>query len=95
MRCFEVLMGFESPLYCYTVMVMVRAEVDWLAVMEAEVKVRRVFELLPTVPVEMVRVRAVIEEEAWLAVVSGTPMWARMLKAEVAALETGFTGFQD
>ena len=95
MRCFEVLMGFESPLYHYTAMVMVRAEVDWLAAMEAEVKVRRVFELLPTVPVEMVRVRAVIEEEAWLAVVSGAPMWGRMLKAEVAALETGFTGFQD
>jgi hypothetical protein len=95
MRCFEVLMGFESPLYCYTVMVLVRAEVDWLAAMEAEVKVRRVFELLPHVPVEVVRVRAVIEEEAWLAVVSGWPMWGRMLKAEVAALETGFTGFQD
>jgi len=95
MRCFEVLMGFESLLYHYTAMVMVREEVDWVAVMEAEVKVRRVFELLPTVPVEMVRVRAVIEEEAWLAVVSGTPMWARMLKTEVAALETGFTGFQD
>jgi hypothetical protein len=95
MRCFEVLMGFESPLYCYTVMVMVRAEVDWLAVMEAEVKVRRVFELLPHVPVEMVRVRAVTPEVAWLAAVSGTPMWGRMLKAEVAALETGLTGFQD
>jgi hypothetical protein len=85
-----VLMGFESPLYHYTAMVMVRAEVDWLAAMEAEVKVRRVFELLPTVPVEMVRVRAVIEEEAWLAVVSGAPMWGRMLKAEAAAIQTGF-----
>jgi hypothetical protein len=87
MRCFEVLMGFESPLYHYTAMVIVRAEVDWLAAMEAEVKVRRVFELLPTVPVEMVRVRAVIEEEAWLAAVSGTPMWARISKVELEALE--------
>ena len=90
MRCFEVLVGFESSLFCYTAMVMVRAEVDWLAAMEAEVKVRRLFELLPHVPVEMVRVRAVREEEAWLAAVSGAPMWARMLKTEVAAIQTGF-----
>ena len=90
MRLFEVLMGFESPLYHYTVMVLVRAEVDWLAVMESEDKVRRVFELRVGVPVEVVRVRVVREEEAWLVAVSGTPMWARMAKAEVAAMQTGF-----
>jgi hypothetical protein len=87
MKMFEVLMGFETVMYHYTVMCLVRAEADWMAVMEAEERVRFVFRLVACVPVEVARVRALEPEEAWRLGVAKGPTWGRISKAELAELQ--------
>lgn len=87
MKLFEVLMGFETMMYHYTAMCLVRAEVDWMAVMEAEERVRFVFRLLATVPVEVGRVRELDVLEAWRIGEAKGPTWARISKTELAELQ--------
>jgi hypothetical protein len=87
MKLFEVLMGFEDMMHCYTAMCLVRAEVDWMAVMEAEERVRFVFRLLQGVKVEVARVRELDALEAWKIGQAKGPTWARISKAELAELQ--------
>lgn len=87
MKLFEVLMGFETMMHHYTAMCLVRAEVDWMAVMEAEERVRFVFRLLATVPVEVARVRELDVVEAWQIGMAKGPSWARISKTELTELQ--------
>jgi hypothetical protein len=87
MKLFEVLMGFETMMHHYTAMCLVRAEVDWMAVMEAEERVRFVFRLLATVPVKVARVRELDVLEAWRIGEAKGPTWARISKTELEELQ--------
>ena len=87
MKRFEVLMGFEDLMYHYTAMCLVRAEVDWMAVMEAEERVRFVFRLLEGVKVNVARVRELDVLEAWRIGQAQGPTWGRVSKEEVARFE--------
>jgi hypothetical protein len=79
-RYWEVLIGWETAVECLTACCLVRAESDWLAIPEAEERVRFVFKLADTVPVKPVRARGLTLQEAWDVRFTRGPLLSRTPK---------------
>lgn len=76
-RFWEVMLAFEWEGYRYLTTTVVQVPEDWAAVLAAEARTVVAFVLPEMHPFELLRVRAVREEEAVVLVRSGARSWGR------------------